>query len=187
MTFDEHQLQAAVRQILLAVGEDPTREGLTKTPERVARAYRELLAGYGMDPATILERTFAREGYDEMVTLRGVAFFSLCEHHLLPFHGTASLSYVPRKRIVGLSKLARLVECFARRLQVQERMTAQIAGALKEYVQPLGWGVMVRATHLCMCARGVGKPGAEMTTTAIGGAYFDKPEARAEWLATLRA
>ena len=171
MKVDDAMLQAAVRQILLAVGEDPTREGLLDTPARVSRAYAEMLAGYSMDPAKILERTFPRDGYDEMVVQRAVYFTSLCEHHMLPFHGVAAVGYLPRKDVVGISKLARLVDCFARRLQIQERMTVQIGNAIRDHLKPLGYGVRVCATHLCMCARGVNKPGSEMVTNVLGGSF----------------
>lgn len=168
----------------MAVGEDPTREGLVGTPDRVARAYLELLAGYGQNPSDILgSAAFNSEGYDQMVILKDVSFYSLCEHHLLPFIGSATVAYIPSGgRVVGLSKLARLVDCFARRFQIQERMTHQIADALKEHLNPRGWGVTVRAQHLCMCARGVGKPNAAMVTTALGGAIREDEKARLEYM-----
>lgn len=165
--------EKAVRDLLLALGQDVTREGLVKTPARVARAYAEMLAGYQQDPAEILRTSFAEsENYNDMIVLRDVPFTSLCEHHMIPFIGSATVAYWPRfgGSVVGLSKLARLVECFARRLQLQERMTKQIADALQRHLQPSGFGVVVRAQHQCMCARGVKKSGA-MVTRTIGGVF----------------
>lgn len=176
------QVETAVRSLLVGLGEDVEREGLRETPARVARAYREMLAGYDADPAKLLRQEFATDGYDEMVTLRGVPFYSLCEHHILPFTGTATVAYIPDGRVVGLSKLARLVECFARRLQIQERMTAQIGNALQEHLNPKGYGVTLRAVHLCMCARGVAKPGSEMITSAVGGLIKTDEKARSEFI-----
>lgn len=173
----------AVRSLLEYVGEDPDREGLVDTPGRVLRALAELTQGHLQDPSVILERTFP-DHYDEMVVLRGVTFTSLCEHHLLPFVGTARVGYIPApgRGVVGLSKLARLVQCFAQRLQVQERMTMQIADALEEHLHPLGVGVLVEAHHSCMGCRGVRQPGAVMVTSALRGALRDEPETRAEFL-----
>lgn len=174
----------AVVRLLSYVGEDPTRPGLVDTPERVLRSWAELTAGYADDPAAILARRFP-DDYDEMVLVRGVDFTSLCEHHVLAFTGTATVGYLPApgQGVVGLSKLARLVDCFARRLQVQERLTMQIADAIEEHLAPLGVGVVVAATHSCMACRGVRKPRAEMVTSAMRGALRDRPEARAEFLA----
>lgn len=171
----------AVVRLLEHVGEDPNREGLVDTPGRVLRALEEMCEGYAVDPALLLDTTFD-EPYDEMVVVRGVAFTSLCEHHMLPFSGTCTLGYLPTGRVVGLSKLARLVECYARRLQVQERMTSQIAQALMDHLAPLGVGVVVQAVHSCMACRGVRKRGT-MVTSAMLGALRDVPEARAEFLA----
>jgi GTP cyclohydrolase I len=182
-TFDEVKIQAGVRLILEGIGEDITREGLRDTPERVTRAWKELASGlWKYDPATILSTRFASDGYDQMIVLREVDFFSLCEHHLLPFYGSATVVYIPRDRVVGLSKLARLVECYARRPQIQERMTRQIADALREHLQPQGWGVCIKARHLCMASRGVSKQRSEMVTTALGGAIADDAKAREEFL-----
>lgn len=174
--------EAAVRSLLLHIGEDPDREGLLKTPARVAKALREMTAGYNDDPDEILSARFDSDGYDEMVLLRGIKFVSLCEHHMLVFAGIASVGYVPGNRVVGISKLARLVQCYAKRLQIQERMTRQIADAIEEHVQPLGCGVVVRARHSCMGCRGVRQPEADMVTSAMTGALRDRPEARAEFL-----
>lgn len=180
---DEELVVDAVQTLLYWVGEDPTREGLRDTPSRVLRSLAELTQGYSVDPALVLERTFPDE-YDEMVVLRGVSFTSLCEHHLLPFVGTATVGYVPAPGagVVGLSKLARLVSCFAQRLQVQERMTVQIADALEKHLTPLGSGVLVEAHHSCMGCRGVRQPGATMVTSSLRGAMRDEPETRAEFL-----
>lgn len=174
--------EMAVRALLRHLGEDPDREGLVDTPGRVVRALGELTAGYGQDPAVILERRFT-EACDEMVVLSGVTFTSLCEHHLLPFVGTVDLGYVPNGQVVGLSKLARLVECFARRLQVQERMTLQVAQALELHLGAAGVAVLVRAHHSCMGCRGVQKPTAVMVTSAMLGIMRDQPATRAEFLA----
>lgn len=175
---------AAVTTLLRFVGEDPTREGLTATPGRVVRAWQELTEGYAQDPAAILSVQFKTEG-DEMVVVRDVPFSSLCEHHLLPFHGTVTLGYVPGATIVGLSKVARLVRCYSRRLQVQERMTAQIGVAFEMALKPVGVGVYVRAHHTCQSMRGVQSQGS-MTTSWLAGVFRSKAEARAEFLAAAR-
>lgn len=182
-TDDDAGPADAVVRLLSYVGEDPTRPGLVDTPARVLRSWAELTAGYHDDPAAILARRFP-DSYDEMVIVRGVDFTSLCEHHVLAFTGTATVGYLPApdQGVVGLSKLARLVDCFARRLQVQERLTMQIADAIEQHLAPLGVGVVVAATHSCMACRGVRKPGAEMVTSAMRGALRDHPEARAEFL-----
>jgi GTP cyclohydrolase I len=169
----------AVRELLRFMGEDIQREGLKKTPHRVAKAFRELTAGYHMNPREILSTTFA-EKCNEMVVVRQISFWSLCEHHMLPFHGTATVGYLPKDRIVGLSKIGRLVHCFARRLQVQERMTEEIANSLMDALNPHGVGVIVRATHTCMEMRGV-KTAAEMMTSCLLG-QFREPATRAEFL-----
>lgn len=171
----------AVRRLLEFIGEDPNREGLADTPARVTRALAEMTSGYRQDPATVLATTFDVE-CDEMVVVRGIPFTSLCEHHLLPFVGTVDVGYVPEGRVVGLSKLARLVEVYARRLQVQERMTIQIADAIEQHLAPKGVAVVVRARHSCMAARGVGKE-AEMVTSRVRGALRDSAAARAEFMA----
>ena len=177
----------AVTRILQFIGEDPTRAGLVDTPARVLRAFREMTSGYADDPAVLLSTQFPDE-YDEMIVVRNVEFHSLCEHHLLGFRGSATVAYIPQpgRGVVGLSKLARLVDCYARRLQVQERMTLQIAQAMEEHLSPLGVGVVVRASHSCMGCRGVRKPGAEMVTSSLSGYLKDRPEARAEFLALAR-
>ena len=172
---------AAVRELLLAVGEDPDRPGLQATPARVARAYAEIFAGLGQDPYDVLATTFA-EDHDELVLVRDIPMYSTCEHHLVPFHGMAHVGYIPGEdgRVTGLSKLARLVEIYARRPQVQERMTSQIADALADVLKPRGVLVVLEAEHLCMAMRGIRKPGATTVTSAVRGIFRDNPATRAE-------
>jgi len=179
------RVESAVRELLAALGEDPDREGLLDTPKRVARMYRELFSGLTTDPAVHLRRVFT-EQYDEIVLLRDIDFFSLCEHHLLPFHGRAHVAYLPDGKVVGLSKLARTVDAFARRPQVQERMTCQIADALMEHLNPKGAAVVVEAGHLCMKMRGVQKPNGVMITSAVRGVFKTDPAARAEVMELIR-
>ncbi len=181
---DIPRIERAVREILLAVGEDPDREGLQKTPNRVARAYGELLAGLQDNPRRHLKTVFNEE-YDEVVLLRDIEFNSICEHHLLPFTGRAHLAYLPAGKVVGLSKLARLVEGFARRPQVQERLTTQIADALMEELNPIGVACVIEATHTCMTIRGAAKPGSMMVTSALRGIFKENPSSRAEVLALI--
>jgi GTP cyclohydrolase I len=176
--------EMAVRELLVAVGEDPDREGLEDTPRRVAKMYRELFEGLATDPAIHLKRVF-KEKCDEVVLLRDIDFFSLCEHHLLPFHGRAHVAYLPEGKVVGLSKLARTVDAYARRPQVQERMTSQIADALMDHLGPKGAVVVVEAEHLCMKMRGVQKPNGVMVTSAVRGIFKDDPAARAEVMALI--
>ena len=171
----------AICQLLAWVGEDPTRDGLLDTPKRVCKALREMTSGYDANIAEILSTSFDVQ-YDSMVVVRDVPFASMCEHHMLPFTGTATVGYIPTERIVGLSKLARLVDAYANRLQVQERMTNQIADALLTHVQPLGCGVVVRGNHSCMCNRGIKKTG-EMVTSTLHGAMRTDPIVRQEFLA----
>ncbi len=174
----------AVRRLIRVTGDDPQRDGLLETPRRVVAALRDMSSGYRDDPAEILATTF-QVSHDELVVLRGIRFSSLCEHHLLPFMGTAAVGYLPGGRVIGLSKLARLVHCFARRLQVQERMTEQIASALMEHADALGAGVVVRGHHCCMGCRGVRQPDSEMVTSCMLGVMRDRPAARAELLAMM--
>jgi GTP cyclohydrolase IA len=180
---DVPRAQAAVREFLLAIGEDPEREGLADTPGRVARAARELFAGMWQDPADVLAKTFSID-HDEMVIVRDIPMYSTCEHHLLPFHGVAHIGYIPAEdgRVTGLSKLARLVEVFARRPQVQEQITTQIADALVQYLDVRGVIVVVEAEHLCMSMRGVRKPGSTTVTSAVRGLFRDNVATRAEAL-----
>jgi GTP cyclohydrolase I len=178
------RVESAVRDILTEIGEDPQREGLRATPERVHRMYRELLAGYHVDPERLLNNAIFEVEYSEMVVVKGIEFYSLCEHHLLPFYGHAAVAYIPRGRVVGLSKIPRIVEMFARRLQVQERMTQEIADFVQERLDPKGVGVVIEATHLCMVMRGVRKE-AVVTTAALHGLMQSRDRTRAEFLAHL--
>lgn len=173
----------AVRDLLRFIGENPAREGLVETPNRVLKAYAELFAGYKQDPATIL-KTFedGAEGYDEMVVLKDIEMVSFCEHHLLPFSGVAHVAYIPRKKIVGLSKLARLVDVFAKRLQVQERLTTQIVEALMTHLLPKGAACVIEASHACMACRGVRKQKSVMVTSKLSGAFKDDAKSRSEFL-----
>ena len=181
----QEDIEDTVRRWLEYIGEEPNREGLLETPARVVRSWKELYAGYDQDPATVL-KVFEDGACDEMVILRNIDFYSTCEHHLLPFFGKCHIGYIPQKKIVGLSKLARLVEVFARRLQVQENLTQQIAHALQEHLSPLGVIVVMEGRHLCMCARGVEKINGIMTTSALQGAFKENPETRAEFYSLLR-
>jgi GTP cyclohydrolase I len=186
-TVDKDRIERAVREILLAIGEDIDRDGLRRTPRRVADMYAEILGGlFEEDPAHHLVVTFEAD-HDEMVMVRDIPLFSICEHHLVPFHGKAHVAYIPGAdgRITGLSKLARLVDGFARRPQVQERLTTQIADAIAEALQPLGVFVVIEAEHLCMSMRGVRKPGATTVTSAVRGMFKDNPATRAEAMAFL--
>lgn len=178
------EAEAAVRTLLRWIGEDPDREGLQETPHRVVKAFQEHFKGYLVDPADILRKTFEEvEGYDEMVILKDISFESHCEHHMAPIIGRAHVAYLPVRRVVGISKLARLVEAFAKRLQIQERMTAQIADAIQEVLQPRGVGVVIEATHHCMTTRGIHKPGSLMVTSRLLGEFKTNPETRREFLA----
>jgi GTP cyclohydrolase I len=179
--MDLARIEAALRQILEAIGEDASREGLVKTPERVARMYEELFAGLTVDPAEYLRIGF-EEGHQEMVILRDVPFYSVCEHHLLPFHGQVHLGYIPAGRVVGLSKLARVIDAYAKRPQLQERLTSQIADCVMDNLRPDGVAVVVRAEHLCMTMRGVKKPGSLVITSATRGVFRSKVATRNEFL-----
>jgi GTP cyclohydrolase IA len=181
MAVDQERVKAAVRELLAAIGEDPERDGLAHTPERVARMYSEIFAGVGEDPAQHLVATF-EEGHDEMVLVRDIPFHSLCEHHLVPFVGQAHVAYIPSAdgRITGLSKLARVVEGFAKRPQVQERLTTQVADAIEGALAPRGVLVVIEAEHLCMSMRGVRKPGAVTVTSAVRGQFRTGTATRAE-------
>jgi GTP cyclohydrolase I len=175
--------EEAVRTLLRWAGEDPAREGLRKTPQRVAEAYREWFEGYAVDPREYLGRTFSEmAGYDEMVVLRDIEFESHCEHHMAPIIGKAHVGYLPRSKVVGISKLARVVDVFARRFQVQEKMTAEIARCIDEVLQPRGVGVVIEATHECMTTRGVHKRGVSMITSRMLGAFQDDARTRSEFL-----
>ena len=176
--------EAAVRTLLRWAGDDPAREGLVDTPLRVARAWREWFSGYTLDPDAYLARTFEEvEGYDEMVVLRDIPFESHCEHHLAPIIGKAHVGYLPGGKVVGISKLARVVEAYSRRLQVQEKLTAQIADCIERVLQPRGVGVVIEASHECMTTRGVHTRGVSMVTSTMRGSFRDDPRTRAEFLA----
>ena len=181
------EVEAAIRVLIRWAGDDPDRDGLVDTPARVARAYEQFFAGYGEDPVALLQRTFENAaGYDEMIVLRDISFSSYCEHHMVPIIGRAHLGYIPRNRIVGISKLARVVEVFARRLQIQEKMTVQIATAINDVLQPLGVGVIIEADHQCMSTRGVSKTGSMMATSHMLGAFRTHPETRREFLTMVK-
>jgi GTP cyclohydrolase IA len=180
------ETEAAVRTLIEWAGDDPGREGLKGTPARVAKAFEEYFSGYGTDPVELLQRTFEEtDGYDEMVVLRDIRFESHCEHHLAPIIGKAHIAYLPQQRVVGISKLARLVEVYAKRLQIQEKMTAQIANTLDEVLQPKGVAVVIEAAHQCMTTRGVHKPGVAMVTSRMLGAFRTDPSTRREFLAII--
>jgi GTP cyclohydrolase I len=175
-----------VAQLLKELGEDGFREGLERTPERVEKSLRYLTSGYRMKPEDILNDALFVEEYDEMVVVKDIDYFSLCEHHLIPFFGKAHVAYMPRKKIVGLSKIPRLVEMYSRRLQVQERLTTQIANTLNEVLQPRGVAVVMEAVHLCMVMRGVEKQNSKAVTSAMLGAFRDRPETRAEFMELIK-
>jgi GTP cyclohydrolase IA len=184
-THDAGAVESAVRQILTEIGEDPDRQGLQLTPTRVHRMYAELTAGYHVDPDRLVNGAVFDVDYSEMVIVRDIPFYSLCEHHLLPFFGTAGVAYIPRGKVIGLSKIPRVVEMYARRLQVQERMTQQVADFLMERLNPIGVGVVMEATHLCAVMRGVRKPGTIMTTSAVLGVFRSNDKTRAEFFSHL--
>ena len=178
------EAEEAVRTLIRWAGDDPQREGLLGTPGRVARAYEEFFAGYDEDPMALLQRTFEEtEGYDEMVVLRDIRFESHCEHHMVPIIGRAHIAYLPRRRVVGISKLARVLEVYSHRLQIQEKLTAQIANMINEVLQPKGVGVIIDASHQCMTTRGVHKPGMSMVTSHMLGTFRSDPRTRREFLA----
>jgi GTP cyclohydrolase I len=180
------EAEEAVRTLIRWAGDDPKREGLLGTPDRVVRAWREFFRGYDQDPNAILKRTFEEtDGYDEMIVLKDMRFESHCEHHLAPIIGRAHIAYLPHHRVVGISKLARLLDCYAKRLQIQEKMTAQIANTLQEVLQPRGVAVVVDASHQCMTTRGVHKPGTSMVTSRMLGAFRTDPSTRREFLAII--
>jgi GTP cyclohydrolase I len=175
-----------VRQMLEAIGEDPNREGLRKTPERFEKAFCYLTSGYRQDPGKLLSGAMFQVPYDQMVVVRDIELYSMCEHHLLPFFGRCHVGYLPRKRVIGLSKVARLVNLYARRLQLQERLTRQIAEALMEHIEPEGVGVVIEAQHLCMVMRGVEKQNSRAVTSAMLGAFRENAQTREEFLALIR-
>lgn len=180
------EAREAVRTLIRWAGDDPNREGLIDTPDRVARAYEEFFGGYVVDPEDLLRRTFAEtDGYDEMVLLKGVRFESHCEHHMVPILGVAHVAYLPDRRVVGISKLARVVDAYAKRLQIQEKLTAQIANAIQDVLEPRGVAVVLSAAHQCMTTRGVHKPGVSMVTSRMLGAFRSDPDTRREFLSMI--
>lgn len=183
-SIDLQRIQNAVKEILQAVGEDPQREGLKETPARVARMYSELLAGMDEDPKEHVQTVF-HEPYNEIVLLKDIPFFSVCEHHMMPFIGKAHVAYLPAGRVIGISKLARIVDNFAKRLQVQERLTEQIADFLQESLMPKGAAVVLEASHSCMTIRGIKKPGSSMVTSALRGTFIKDPRTRSEVLSLI--
>lgn len=183
--IDQARIEKAVREIIEAIGEKPDREGLRDTPERVARFYSEVFSGLETDPGDVIDAFFGEEHYQEIVMVRQIPFYSMCEHHFVPFHGEAHVAYMPRGRVTGLSKLARLVEGFARRPQMQERLTAQVADCLDDRLNPLGVLVVVEAEHLCMSMRGVKKPGALTVTSAVRGIMETNAATRSEAMSLL--
>jgi GTP cyclohydrolase IA len=181
------EVEAAIRILIEWAGDDPAREGLLETPSRVAKAYRELFAGYGEDPREYLEKTFEEVGgYDELIVLRDIRVVSFCEHHMLPFTGRAHVGYLPTNRVVGISKLSRVVNAFSRRLQIQEKLTAQIAEAINDILKPQGVGVMIESEHSCMTMRGVNTPGSNLVTSRLMGVIRDDPRTREEFLKLAR-
>ncbi len=183
-TIDTERIRKAVKEILLAVGEDTEREGLKKTPERVARMYTELLGGMHENPKKHLRSVFT-ENYEEIVLLRNIPFYSICEHHLMPFIGSAHVAYLPSGTVLGVSKLARIVDCFARRLQTQERLTYQIADFIMNSLKPQGVAIVLEASHSCMTIRGIKKPGSVMVTSALRGIFRRDPKSRSEVLSLM--
>ncbi len=184
---DRAEVEAAIRTIIRWAGDDPDRDGLIETPARVTRALAESFVGYAQDPAAVLQKSFDEiEGYDEMVLLRGVRFESHCEHHLAPIIGRAWVAYMPEGRVVGISKLARVVETYAKRLQIQEKLTTQIANTIAEILKPRGVAVLIKATHHCMTARGVHKPDSDLVTSRMLGCFRDNPQLREEFLSLTR-
>ena len=181
------EAEKAVRTLIRWAGDDPDREGLVDTPKRVAKAYEEFFAGYDADPTEILQRTFEEtDGYDEIVVLKDIRLESHCEHHMVPIIGVAHVAYLPHRRVVGISKLARVVETYAKRLQIQEKLTAQVANTINEVLEPKGVAVVIEAAHQCMTTRGVSKPGVTMVTSRMLGAFRDDPTTRREFLAMIR-
>ena len=180
------KIEASVANILENIGEDPAREGLQRTPERVARMYDELTSGYRTDPIAMINDAMFSVDYDEMVVVKGIEFYSLCEHHMLPFMGKVHVAYIPNGKVVGLSKIPRIVEMFARRLQVQERMTAQIAEFIEDALEPQGVAVVVEGSHMCMAMRGVKKANASMTTSAMRGCFRQSHKTRSEFMEHIR-
>ncbi len=186
MCEDVGTMQNLIRNLLIKIGEDPDREGLQKTPERYEKAMRFLTQGYGQDPREVLQKAVFHEQYDEMVTVKDIDFFSMCEHHMLPFFGRCHVAYIPKNKIVGLSKIPRVVELYARRLQVQERMTQEIATAIMDTLQPHGVAVVIEASHLCMMMRGVEKQNSKAVTSAMLGSFRTQQKTRMEFMELIK-
>jgi len=186
MLYDVSIMQELTRDLLIKIGEDPEREGLKNTPERFKKAIRFLTSGYRQDPREVLQRAIFHENYDEMVTVKDLDFFSLCEHHILPFFGKCHVAYIPKKNIVGLSKIARVVELYSRRLQVQERLTQEIATAIMDTLQPHGVAVVIEAFHLCMIMRGVEKQNSKAVTSAMLGVFRTRQSTRMEFMELIK-
>jgi len=184
-TLTSASFEDLVREMIVRLGEDPTREGLVRTPDRVHRAYQHLLQGYKQDPDALLKKALFTVTYDEMVIVKDVEMFSLCEHHMLPFFGKVHVAYIPNGKVIGLSKIPRLIEIFARRLQIQERLTTQIAETIQKAIQPQGVGVVVEARHLCMMMRGVEKQHSAAVTSSMLGCFRDEQETRTEFLSLI--
>jgi len=185
-TLTSASFEELVREMLVRLGEDPDREGLTGTPDRVHRAYEHLLKGYKEDPQSMLKKALFTVSYDEMVIVKDVEMFSLCEHHMLPFFGKVHVAYIPNGKVIGLSKIPRLIEIFSRRLQIQERLTTQIAETIQQAIQPQGVGVVIEARHLCMMMRGVEKQHSAAVTSSMLGCFRDEQETRTEFLSLIR-
>ena len=183
--IDQDKIKGAVHEILIAIGEDPSREGIKETPRRIAEMYAEVFSGMKEDPREVLSVGF-EEGHNEMVILKDIPFYSMCEHHLLPFYGMAHIGYIPKGRVVGASKLGRVVEILAKRPQLQERLTTQIADTIVEALQPQGVAVVIEAEHLCMTMRGVKKPGSNIVTSAMRGSFRSRAVTRAEFLSLIK-
>jgi GTP cyclohydrolase IA len=185
-TLTSASFEELVREMIVRLGEDPNREGLTGTPERVHRAYEQLLRGYRQDPETMLKQALFTVNYDEMVIVKDVEMFSLCEHHMLPFFGKVHVAYIPNGKVIGLSKIPRLIEIFSRRLQIQERLTTQIAETIQKAIEPQGVGVVIEARHLCMMMRGVEKQHSAAVTSSMLGSFREEQETRTEFLSLIR-
>ncbi len=182
---DTQILESAIRDIIIHIGDNPDNEHCRDTPKRVVKSWAELYGGYHKDPVAALGTTFSADNYDQMVVLKDIELYSICSHHMIPFYGKAHIAYIPKHKVVGLSKLARVTEIFARRLQVQERLTAQIADTIQEVLDPQGVGVMIEARHMCMCARGVGKQNSSMVTSALRG-VFTRADVKSEFIELVR-
>lgn len=183
--FTDIRMENNIAEVMTYLGEDITREGLVETPKRVRKALLEVCAGYTMDPKEVF-KTFDSDGYDQIVLLKNVHFFSMCEHHMFPFYGTASIAYIPNKRVIGISKLARLLEIYSKRLQIQERLCEQITSDLEKYLQPKGSACIIKATHMCMNMRGIKTRDAEMVTSSLKGVFLEEPSCKAELFNMLR-